>query len=527
VDRAGPPRAARPIPGYRGWVIETAQTNSPPRRADGPPERPPLAWLSVAGVALAVVGVLLAAAPSYGYHRDELYFRILADNPAWGYVDQPPLTPMLVKLAIAVLGDTVWALRAPAAILVGVCAVLAALIAREVGGGRGAQTLAAAGGVSAAPLIFGHAMLTATPDLVVWLLVILLAMRALLRDRPRLWLAVGVVVGIGLYNKHLVILLLVGLAAGLLLVGPRRVLVSGWLWAGVAVALVVGAPNLIYQATSGFPQLEMAAALAEDKGDEARTLFVPMQLILLGVPLVPIWIAGLATLLRDRELRPVRALALAYPVICLLLLVIAGQPYYTTGLLLAFYAIGSAPTARWAARGGWRRVLVGAAVVINAAVSAVVALPIVPLASLGQTPIPEINQVARDQVGWPTYTRQVADVVDTLPPDERVRAVIITANYGEAGALMRYGPEHDLPPVFSGQNELYHLARPPESAEVVIIVGTGGAIVRDGSFTDCAVVGRLDNEVGVDNEEQGLPVWVCRGRTAPWSQLWPRVQHFS
>lgn len=489
------------------------------------PPLPPLARLPVGLVAVGVTSLLLITSRGYGYHRDELYFRMLGERPAWGYVDQPPFTPMLVRAAITIFGDSVWAIRVPAALLIGGCAVLAALIAREVGGGRAAQVLAAAGLVSAFPLIGGHVIVTATPDLAVWLLTVVLSMRALLRDRPRVWLAAGGVVGVGLYNKHLVILLLLGLAVGLLLVGPRRVLLSGWLWAGVAVALVIGSPNLVYQATHGFPQLEMAGALAENKGDEARTMFVPMQILLLGPSLVPIWLTGLITLLRDRALWPLRALAVAYPVICLLLLAIAGQPYYTTGLLLACYAVGCVPAVRWAASVG-RRAVLGAAVAVNMAVSALIALPLVPQERLGDTPIPEINQVARDQIGWPAYVRQVAAAVDALPPAERARAVIITGNYGEAGAIERYGPRYRLPAVHSGQNELYHRGPPPESADVVVTVGIEDDQIHRWAFGRCAVVAGLDNGVGVDNEEQGRPVRVCHGLNQPWSRLWPTFQHF-
>jgi hypothetical protein len=293
----------------------------------------------------------------------------------------------------------------------------------------------------------GHLLLTAGADLVIWLLVILFAMRALLRDRPRLWLAAGAAAGLGLYNRHLVILLLIGLGAGLLLVGPRRVLRSPWLWGGAALAVVVGSPNLIYQIANDFPQLDMAAALVENKGDEARVLFVPMQFIVLGPPLAPIWIAGLVTLLRDRRLRPVRAFAVAYPLICVLLLVIAGQFYYTMGLIVTLYAAGCVATERWLASGATaaRRAVITAAIVLNVVASAVLSLPVLPVDVLARTPIPELNQAARDQIGWVAYVRQVADVYATLPADERARAVVITGNYGEAGALARYGPAQGIP----------------------------------------------------------------------------------
>src|SRR5690606_27243151 len=161
----------------------------------------------------------------------------------------------------------------------------------------------------ALPLTFGHTLLTASVDLVVWVGVLLLATRALLRDEPRWWLAVGAVTGLSLANKQLIVLLLIGLAVGLLAVGPRRVFRSPWLWAGLGTALFGATPTLVYQATHDWPQFTMARALTERGGGEARALLLPMQLVLLGVGLVPVWIAGFVALLRRPAWRPVRALA--------------------------------------------------------------------------------------------------------------------------------------------------------------------------------------------------------------------------
>lgn len=499
---------------------EPAITDRPTR-----PPLPPLAWRPVGLVAGLVAALLLVTNGGYGYHRDELYFLML--RPAWGYRDQPPLTPALARLADAAFGGSVWGLRIPATVCVVAAVLLAALLARELGGGALAQALSALGlGTGAATLIFGHVLLTATLDLVVWLAVILCAARALLRDRPRWWMAAGAVVGLGLYNKLLVVLLLIGLGVGLLAVGPRRTLAGRWLWGGVAVAVLVGAPNLVYQLTHGLPQLQMAGALADDRGDEARVLFVPFQLILIGPPLAAIWIAGLVGLVRRPQWRPVRVLAAAYLVICALTLASGGQHYYAYGMLAALFAAGCVVTADWVARGRQRIRLgvLAAAAGTNAFASALIALPLVPLDALGDTPIPAINQIARDSVGWPTYVDQVVAAYQSLPATERGRAVVLTSNYGEAGALVRLGAGR-LPQVYSGHNELWYYGPPPESATVAVVVGLGPGGLGQ-AFDTCEVVDRLDNGVGVDNEEQGRAVVVCRQPRLPWRDLWPRFQHF-
>jgi len=337
---------------------------------------------------------------------------------------------------------------------------------------------------------------------------------------------VGGLVGLSLFNKHLIVLLLVGLGVGLLAAGPRAVFRSPWLWAGVGVALLLAAPNLVYQATHDWPQFTMARALSERGGGEARAPLLPMQLVLLGVGLVPVWVAGFVALLRRPAWRPGRALALAYPVVLVVTLATAGQFYYPLGLVILLFAAGCVPTVEWLGRRPARRALVAAGVVLNGAIGAVVALPLVPVGSLGDTPIPDVNQTARDAVGWPVYVQTVSDVYSALPAEDRARAVLLTTNYGEAGALHRYGPEHGLPDVYSGHNELWFAGPPPESATVVVAWTQELSKLRT-LFAECEQRAVMDNRVGVDNEEQGSVVAVCRNPVGGWSTIWPRLQHYS
>ncbi|WP_436527302.1 glycosyltransferase family 39 protein [Actinoplanes sp. HUAS TT8] len=487
--------------------------------------RRPMAWTPVSLIAAAATLTLLATAGHYDYHRDELYFRMLGSHPAWGYVDQPPFTPLLDHLAISVLGDSIWAIRFPYALLIGLATLLIAAVAREVGGGAGAQSLAATAILGTFPLTAFHVGATAAIDLLIWLGVILFVIRALLHEQPRAWLWAGLITGLGLYNKLLVPLLLLCLAAALLITGPRRVLRSPWLWGGLAIALVVGLPNLIYQVAEHFPQAEMARAIAEDKGEESRILLVPFQFLLVGLP--PVWIAGVVTLLRDPRLRPIRALAMAYPLMLILILVIAGQPYYPLGLLTALFAIGAVPTVRWLDGRLSRRIWLLAGVAVFGAMGVLTSLPVIPESSLADSGVAEANGTIADQIGWPEYVAQVAAVYRSLPADEQSRAVLFTSNYGEAGALDRYGRPLGLPAVYSGHNELYNLGPPPDDKTVVVGVMQGNPARVGQLLGPCVEHGRLTNSAGVENEEsEEARIYVCRP-TTPWRELWPTLQHYS
>jgi 4-amino-4-deoxy-L-arabinose transferase-like glycosyltransferase len=485
-----------------------------------PSALPPLATAPVLGAMLALAVVLSAFSNGYGFHRDELYFRML--KPGWGYVDEPPLTPLLARL-FGHLSDQPWAIRIPATAVTVLSVYVLALITREFGGGRRAQALCAwAYSFAAVPLIMGHVLLTSTIDFPVWPAVVLFIARAQLRRQPAWWLAAGAVVGVSMYNKLLVAVLLIALLVGVLLVGPRRPLLSRWVGAAALLALAIGSPNIVYQATNDWPQLSMGRALADHNAGDVHVLMWPFLLILLGPPLVPIWIAGLVSLLRRPEWRAVRFNAVAFPVLLVLVFIMGSQFYYPFGLLAVIFAIGCVPAAEWMR--GWRSRLVVVGVCLNAAVSLLLGLPIVPVSSLGGTPIPGVNQVAQDSVGWPAYTNQIATAYRGLSADERADAVIVTSNYGEAGAVARYGPALGLPAVYSGQNQLAKQATPPSSATVVVFVG-GQLDNAAPLFDSCQVVGRLDNGVDVDNEEQGEPVAICRDPIGGWPAVWPRLEH--
>lgn len=478
-------------------------------------ERHPLALRHVIAATLALVIVLAVLAPLYGYHRDELYFRMLP--PAWGYTDQPPLTPLLAQAAIAMLGDSVVALRAVAIVCAAASIWLLVLITREVGGTRLAQAFTAWGMAGATlTLLFGHVLLTSSIDLVVWPAALLFAIRAVLRDDGRWWLAAGAVIGASTFNKLLVVILMAGIALGLAICGPRRWFRSAWLWGGVGIAALLAVPNVLYQVSNGWPQLAMGAALSENNAGEVRIMMWPFLILLVGPVLAVFWILALVGLFRRPEWRPLRFLAVTFVVVVLFVLAAGTQFYYTAGVLAVLTAIGAVLVADWARSRG-RRVTVAILLGINAIGCAVSALPLLPVAAFGASGLAAVNSASADQVGWERYVEQVTDAATAAGAD-----VIIASNYGEAGALDRFGS--GLPPVVSGHNALWELGGPAEDAATVVVVG-GQSFSASDWFESCETVDELDNGVGVDNEEQGMPIIVCSGQIEPWSELWARFRH--
>ena len=485
--------------------------------------RPSIAWRWLGLLAAAFAVLELATSDWYGYHRDELYFIAIGGHPAFGYVDEPPLVPLLAHAVDAVSGHSLIWLRVPSALAGALVVLVTGLIARELGGGWAEQVLAA-GAMAAAGLVLGtsHLMSTTTFDLLAWTLLLWLVVRAV-RDGGRIWVLVGLVAGVALEIKTLPIFLLFALAVGVLAVGPREVFASRWLWLGAAFAVASWAPNLIWQAANGWPQLDLATSVAagHSGSSEPRALFIPFQFLLMGPPLAPIWLAGLWVLWRDGALTRWRFLPVAYGMLVVIFIATGGKPYYLAGMYSVLFAAGAGPTLRWA-RTTARRATLGTVLAVSAAISAVVALPIVPASALHDTPIVAMNYDAGEQVGWPAFVRTIKDAYDSLPDAQRHETIILTGNYGEAGAVLHFTPR--VRPVYSGHNSLWDLGPPPASMTAAIAIGYGRSDLRDW-FQVVTPMATIENGQHLDNDEQGATVWMCSGPTSSWTTLWPKMRN--
>jgi 4-amino-4-deoxy-L-arabinose transferase-like glycosyltransferase len=477
-------------------------------------------------IAGAVTLLLVATSWRYGYHRDELYFIVAGHHPDWGYPDQPPLTPVLARLMDQLGGGSLLVLRLPSALAAGATALLAGMTAREMGGRARAQLIAAACvGVSSTTLVTGHIVSTTTYDVLFSTVVCWLLARSVRTRENWLLLPAGLALGLGLLNKSLVGVLVLALAVGVVIAGPRRWIRSGWLAVAVVVALLCFAPYLAWQALNGWPELDMGRSIAAGDAQGGRIGFLPFQLLLVSPVLVPVWVAGLVRLLRDGPGRPFRFLGIGYLVLAGLFLVAGGKAYYLAGMYPALLAAGAIATDGWLRDRAGRTRLLGAAVGLSLVVGAVVGLAVLPARALG--PVLSVNPDAGEQVAWPRYVDQIAGVWNGLTSSQRATGLVLTRNYGEAGAIDRFGPAVGLPPAYSGHNGFAEWAVPSGQAGPVVVVGYSDDTERGRLFGSCQQQATLDNGLGLDTEEQGVPVWVCGQPPRPWVQTWEDVRHLN
>ena len=485
-------------------------------------------WLLLA---LAAVRLLLHVLLNghYGFHRDELAVLDDARHLAWGYVAYPPLTPALGRIDLMLFGPSLAGFRMLAALAQ--CAVMAltGLIARELGGQRGAQLLAALA-VAAMPfsLLAGSQFQYVTFDLLWWVLLAWMALRLINRQDPRWWLGIGAVIGLGMLTRYTMLFCAAGLVAGVLATPLRRQLASPWLWAGVAVSLLVFLPNALWQFKHDFIALDFLQSIhARDVRIGRTDGFLLAQLYANNGPvLLPLWLAGLAWLAFSGSAARYRVLAWWYWVPLLLFWVAQGRGYYLAPAYPMLLAAGAVASEQWAealrpSAAKWFRATIWAGLACAFVVGAAVALPWAPVNSAGWRISRKAHDNFAEQVGWPEYVAQVAAIYHALPPEERAHTGIFANNYGEAGAIDLYGPRHGLPQAISQVNSYWFRGYGSSPPTTVIVLGDDAEGMSDTPAT-CTLVAHLENREHVENEETSHPnLYLCRNLRVPWAQLWP------
>jgi hypothetical protein len=513
------PDADPGAPAPTGAVLVAAPgPEAPASRSD---RLPGIVWL----IAAVFVALEVALSDRYGFLQDELYFIVAGHHLAFGYVDQPPLTPLLDRIT-GVLGVSPTAVRILPALAGGAVVVLAARFAALFGAGRFGRIMAALT-TACAPVIYAlaHLGITEPFDLLAWVVVLLCVTTALLRDRPRWWLGAGVAAGLGLEDNNLMALLLAALLAGLLLSGQRSVLRTRWPWLGVAIAAVIWAPNVVWLATHGWTELTMASALHQDNNAVADYIGGPLLMLAFsGLLVIPLVIAGAVRLWRTPELRFMAVTVTL--IVAFVVLWIPGKEYYAEGTGPAVLAAGCVAAERWIARGrqpGTRRWLVVGAPLVSTVISLPGILPVVPVADVYK--IKGADQVTLlDTVGWPQLTQAVAAQDAALARAGERPTSIFTGNYGEAGALDVLGTGDHLPPVLSGHNTFWLWGPGRASDRVVLVVDAIGSLRP--YFASCRMLTTYHAPYRVQNDFTDLQIGVCTGPAADWGTLWPHLKHY-
>lgn len=482
-------------------------------------------------VGFVVFAVLMALSNRYGFHRDELYFLDCARHLQASYVDQPILAPLLTRISLELFGSSLPGLRLWPALAAWATVVVGGLTAREFGGARRSQLLAAIA-VATMPVLWAPAHVantTAYAVLALAGLALVVARIGRTGDR-RLWPVAGLVAGLGLADNHQAGFFALAVVAGALFSGGRRLVFNGWFAMGAAVAAAFVVPDIWWQAQHQWATVEMTRALNRENGGLANApVWVIGQLFLVSLPLVWMLVAGLRLLWRSG--RPLwQALVWAYGLLYVLYAFTTGTKiYYVAGAYVYLFAAGAVAVDGWLFARARRIGVVTVATALTTALFAVLVLPVLPPTGIGSEHA--MDETLAETVGWPELVDTVGTVWASLPPQQQADAVIFTENYSEAAAINELGRGKGLPIAVSGHNSQWWWGPGNPDATTVIAVAPGtepnypGYLTR--FFTSVVEMATLTNPYGVRNIESGGHIYLCTGPRRPWSQLWPALRHYN
>jgi hypothetical protein len=475
----------------------------------------------------------------YGMHRDELYYIVCGNRPAWGYVDHPALVPLLAAWSHAIFGDFLLGFRLIPALASAATIALTVDFTRSVGGNRFAQWLA---GICAllAPLYLLAGVLFASDTFqgLTWLGLGWVLVRLERTGDERWWLVFGAIVGISLNTKYLIGFYVVALAVGLLATPQRKSLAHPWVYLGALLAGVMILPNMLWQRAHDWPFAEFSRAVTADEHLWlSPPAFFLQQTLITGVAASIVWLCGLWACLVRPKLAVARAFPIAWLILLLVLSIRHGKIYYLAGIYPTLFAFGAARIEQWMGNARARAATL-AAVTVFGAVLVPLALPILPVdvfiryeRAIGIVPnagerhsAGEIPDYFGDMFGWPDMVEKIAAVYWALPPEDRARAVFFGNNYGEAAAVDVFGRRLGLPPAISGNNTYYLWGPLGHDGGVIITVGEEWRRHAD-LFQSSEAAGRIE-AAHATLYETDKTIYVLRGLNPPLQEFWPQVKDY-
>jgi 4-amino-4-deoxy-L-arabinose transferase-like glycosyltransferase len=497
--------------------------------------------MGVVVVAFAAVklGAHLAtiAATPYGVHRDEFLYLAMGDYLQFFRMDFPPFIAIAANVSRLLFGDSLLAIRILPALAGTALLVLTALIVRELGGGRSAQFIALLG-MLAAPLFLRSASLfqPVVFDQLWWTLALYALLRIGSTGQPRYWLLLGFAGGIGLLTKFSIGFIAVGVLVALLVTRERRWLATRWPYVSAAIALLVGSASVIGQIRLRFPVLAQMGDLQRAQLERVTpAAFLEGQFMMLGPAAFLLAVTGAVFLLAHHRAAPWRAVGVACVTAFLLLLLLKGKPYYAGPIYPALLAAGAVALSG----PGRLRCALSVAMVVLTVAYGVVALPLgLPLLPpqrmavysgvIGVTSTSNTGQVLRlpqdyaDMLGWEEQVAAVADAWRSLPDEQRVQAVIIASNYGEAGAIDWFGRRHGLPRAVAPIGSYWYFGPGLLPGNVAVVIGVEPAELEP-FYRDVRLFRRVPNEWGVP-EQQDNPILIASGSLRSLQEIWPEFK---
>ena len=516
-----------------------------PAAAVAAPPQPASRWASGPALVACVAGALLVlhllTASRYGYFGDEMYHLACSEHLAWGYVDQPPLIALAAWLVRHTLGTSLLAIRFLPALAGAATVLVTGAIARELGGDRFAQVLAAlCVACSSVYLVINYLFSMNSWEPLLWMACAYVLIRIIKTGNQKLWLWFGLLSGIGLENKYSMAVFGFGVVVGLLLTPERKALAQKWIWLAGALAFAIFLPNLLWNIQHHFPFLELMRNIRASGRDVVLGpgQYLLQQILLMNPLTFPVWLAGTIYLFFARNARPYRLLGWTFLAVFGTFFVLHGKDYYTSPVYpialaagaVALETVSRSRPALWARAAFVIMLLAATAAIIPLnlpllsppqLVRYVEKFPLKPQASEKAHARAELPHYFAWQFGWPEMVQAVARVYHSLPPDQQAKAAIIGNNFAESGAIDLLGPKYGLPKSI-GVHQSYWLWGPRNyTGEIMIVLGDRPEELAQWC-NNVEVVAELNNPY--ESAFERHPVLLCRGLKQNLQQAWPKLK---
>lgn len=476
----------------------------------------------------------------YGIFRDEYYYLACADRLALGYVDQPALSIWILAAWKSLFGDSLQSIRILPALCGSGLIFLTGALAAQMGGRAWAQLFAGlAVAIGAAGLVIGGFYSMNAFDLIFWTGAYFLLVRLARTGDGRMWIWLGLWLGLGLMNKIGILVFGIALVPGLILTAHRRHFLDKRLWiaGGIAAAFLI--PYFLWNVANDWAGVEFIQNAKRYKISAISPLDFLTENVLMANPLtVLIWFAGLLWLLLARRARAFRIVALMFLATYAILILQKSKAYYFAASFPVLMAAGGVAWEGWTKRPQlfWARWILAVILLIGGVLFAPMAVPLLPPRDLvayqqrlGIVPKAAevghdaaIPQYFSDRFGWERFVRTTAKAFESLSAEEKAKCVIVAGNYGQAGALEYWSRAYDLPPVYCRHNSYWLWGPPPGDGEVVIAINFDRDDLADLFFqvTEAGVA------VTPEAEEDEIRVWICRGLRPSFHELWGQLKMF-
>jgi hypothetical protein len=477
---------------------------------------------------------------AYGFFRDELYYIACSEHLSWGYVDQPPLSLFLLKLARLVLGDSLVAIRIVPALAIAVTMWMASLITKEIGGNILAIFLSlVAVLVSPIHTAMGSYYSMNSIDIMTWSIVVYILLRIYKYPTPSLWVLLGVVLGLGLLNKISVLFLGAGLAVGLL-VTNRKILTTPWPYVAGAIAVLMFLPFIIWNLQHDLAHLEFIDRASSGKYSGRSALDFIKDLLLNHNPFtIPLWITGLVAIFFYKPLRQYSVIGWLFLIPFIILVVNrTSKGEYLTPAFVILFSAGAIFAEQKLSRMKWIGYSYGALLIMVNIVLIPFVTPILPVDSyikyakaMNMEPhsnenkeLAELPQFYADMFGWQQKAKDVASVYNALSEDDKRRCAIFSDNYGRCGAIDFFGEQYGLPKSIGNHNNYWIWGPKNYTGEVMIILG-GELEDQQNFFENSTLVGVSKCKYCMPYENN-VKIFLCRGLKKPLRNAWSEIKHY-